>query len=183
LVVGIVVTAILVGVCLVALVILSGWGVDVSHGIETSPEAFTDSWTLWKGRSFARYRMIASYTGADPHIGSACRQEIEVYQDQVVEVIQNDCNETWLKTVDSIFALFQKIVGTGPNRVEASDGCRYHVVDAKYDHELGYPIFIENRLVHAKERYRYIYRETTKLCLTIGPALYTIKIESLIPLE
>lgn len=183
LVIGMVATVALVGVCLVALLTLSTWWVDVSHGIETSPEEFTDSWALWKDRSFSRYRMIASYTGIDPGIGLECRQEIEIYQDRVVEVIQNDCNETWLMTVDSIFALFQSFVGSGSSRVEASNRCSYYIVDAKYNHELGYPIFIENRLIGTKERYRYIYLETEFACLAVGPPLYTIEIESLIPLE
>ena len=182
-IVGITALILLLGVCCAAWVTLPVWHFDGNYGIETSPQELVTARNRWNGRSFSRYRMIASYAGTDPGIGSGCRQEVEVYQDHVVAVLENDCSETWSMTVDGIFRFFQSVVGTETSRAEASDGCHYYIVDARYHDELGYPVFIENRLVGSEVRYEFVYRRTSYACLAILPPIYRIEIESLIPLD
>ena len=185
--VALVAACVIVTLCVVALALLgpslSAWHFDGNYGIETSPEEFANAWNRWNERSFSRYRMIASYAGTNPSINPGCRQEVEVYQDHVVAVLENDCSETWSMTVDGIFELFQPEVGTETSRAEVSDGCHYYIVDARYHDEFGYPVFIESRLVGSEERYQFAYRSALDSCLMNLPPRYKVEIESLIPLD
>ncbi len=175
----------LLGICFVTLALVGPTMPTLTYknrGIETSPQQFATSWELWRNRSFSRYRMTATYAGTYPGIGGGCRQEVEIYQERVVAVIENTCSETWSMTVTDIFELIQHFVGTGPTRPEASDGCNYYIVDAVYHAELGYPLNIENRLIGTERRFFKVLSRSNYSCLAILPPLYRIEIESLVPL-
>lgn len=154
-----------------------------SKGSETSPAEFADARKRWEQRPFSNYRLVAVY-GGFPLSPSGCRQAIAVQGESVTQVFENTCPGPYAepRTITGIFDLFQAFVGSGPERVLAADECSYYAVEAAYQADQGYPLYIKTRLLYGDEwrrRTRWFSFDRTLACFTIAPGTPNVTVESL----
>jgi len=125
------------------------------------------------------YRMVVKYWSIDPDISPDCRQDLEIKNETVLMEFENTCGGLKNQSISNVFHMFKRFVGSGPTRPEASDGCRYYIVDAAFDKKLGYPQFLETKLIYElPERKHYFAWNVEINCLMIGPPVYGFEVIS-----
>jgi hypothetical protein len=147
--------------------------------LEITPKEFAAARALWAERPFTHYRLVARYH----HNMDACYEDVEIMNEVVVDVYEEDCESFNLKSVSDIFDLFDRFVGHEKTRPPVGNGCSYYYVDAIFDEQLGYPIYMETHdIMGVSKRNKYVSNVTEFACVLFGPVQYTARIESLTPL-
>jgi hypothetical protein len=150
-----------------------------STGLEITPEEFAAARTLWVERPFSHYRLVARYH----HNIDYCYEDVEILEEKVVHVYEQDCEAIGLKSVTDIFELFDRFVGNAEIRPPVGNGCSYYYVDAIFDDQFGYPIYMETHdIIEVSKRKTYVSHAAGFACLLFLPIQYTVEIESLTPL-
>lgn len=148
-------------------------------GLETTPQEFAEARLLWERRNFSRYRLVAGYYT----IIDSCWVDVEFQDEQIVAVYETDCEGLSPRSVNGFFDLMEGYVGHEAARPPVGNGCMFYYVDAVFDAQLGYPLYMQTQtILNISERNRYSSRERSFSCLLFDPIQYTVKIESVTPL-
>lgn len=159
---------------------MGGVWLALERAATATDEALAAAHARWATRPFARYRLV---TELATESGKVCRQDTEVYREQVMAVFQNSCSDS-LRTVTTLFTAIETYTSMPP--CQTTCACSGPIfVHAVYDDQWGFAKEI-NAWLRPEGRWfnpaYWKYRLTRTGCFVTGFDDEKITVLSLTPL-
>jgi hypothetical protein len=138
-----------IGLMMLAIAGVVGGVASLAYRQSASALSFIMAQETWAARQPSHYRMTVEQDGLGGF--PICQQQVEVKDETIVRVLSNTCESGDISgeplTISQIFALFR---ADAIDRTCGPNGCSCDgiiQVDATYDPIVGYPRWIETKLV------------------------------------